>query len=131
MRAAGNKVRRSSSTSTVLPSNLQAERTCPHTRSRNSVSLRYPSAVFNLRLCAPSAVPVGVGSEGSLTLRAAEMDKLLRQGMAYLQDQGLCWPEDRDVTEEHVSTHNHTVEPVPHLMMSWPLHAHMAAALIV
>ena len=55
-------------------------------------------------LCAAhTAVPVGVGSEGALTLRAAEMDKLLSTGMAYTQELGLSWPEDREVTEEHVS----------------------------
>jgi RNA-splicing ligase RtcB len=46
---------------------------------------------------------VGVGSEGSLTLRAAEMDRLLSEGMAYVQELGLCWLEDREVTEETVS----------------------------
>jgi len=50
----------------------------------------------------PPAVPVGVGSEGVLTLRAAEMDKLLNRGMAYVEELGLSWPEDRLVTEENV-----------------------------
>jgi hypothetical protein len=31
------------------------------------------------------------------------MDRLLNSGMKYLEEQGLCWPEDRDVTEDHVS----------------------------
>lgn len=59
-----------------------------------------------LRVCAlrcPAAVPVGVGSEGSLRLGAADMDKLLTGGMAWLEEKGMCWPEDREVTEEHVS----------------------------
>ncbi|WIA31617.1 hypothetical protein OEZ86_002502 [Tetradesmus obliquus] len=47
------------------------------------------------------AVPVGVGSEGSLRLGAADMDKLLTGGMAWLEEKGMCWPEDREVTEEH------------------------------
>jgi RNA-splicing ligase RtcB len=44
----------------------------------------------------------GVGSEGSLRLNVADMDRLLMQGTAFLEDKGLSWPEDRDVTEEHV-----------------------------
>lgn len=48
-------------------------------------------------------MPVGVGSEGPLTLRPPELDKLLNQGMAYTEELGLSWPEDRDVTEEKVS----------------------------
>ncbi len=58
-------------------------------------------------------MPVGVGSEGSLTLRAAEMDKMLKEGMAYVEELGLCWPEDRTVTEETVSaTHMCTANQV-------------------
>jgi hypothetical protein len=50
----------------------------------------------------PAAVPVGVGSEGSLTLRSREMDLLLQRGMAYTEELGLSWPQDREVTEEQV-----------------------------
>lgn len=49
-----------------------------------------------------AAVPVGVGSEGSLRLSSKDMDKLLNSGMAFTQQLGLSWPEDREVTEEHV-----------------------------
>lgn len=52
----------------------------------------------------PAAVPVGVGSEGSLTLRSREMDVLLQRGMAYTEELGLSWPQDREVTEEQVAT---------------------------
>eukprot|EP00775_Hariotina_reticulata_P006207 gene6207-6443_t len=41
------------------------------------------------------AVPVGVGSEGSLHLRPAEMDRLLNEGMKYTEELGLSWPEDQ------------------------------------
>lgn len=47
-------------------------------------------------------MPVGVGSEGAVTLKAADMDRLLTQGMAYTEQLGLSWPEDRHVTEEQV-----------------------------
>jgi RNA-splicing ligase RtcB len=49
-----------------------------------------------------AAIPVGVGSEGSLLLRGTEMDKLLSRGMPFTQELGLSWPEDREVTEEQV-----------------------------
>eukprot|EP00877_Chromochloris_zofingiensis_P007057 jgi/Chrzof1/2604/Cz11g22050.t1 len=47
------------------------------------------------------AVPVGVGTEGSLRLSKDTMDLLLKTGMAFTQSRGLSWPEDRLVTEEN------------------------------
>lgn len=66
------------------------------------VLVHAPSLPMRLLCLLASAVPVGVGSEGALTLRAAEMDKLLNRGMAYVEELGLSWPEDRLVTEENV-----------------------------
>lgn len=81
--------------------------TCALYRLLGSAVELPPSFPSPLPPCpSPAAIPVGVGSEGSLVLRAAEMDKLLSRGMGYVQELGLCWPEDRAVTEETVRAHS-------------------------
>ncbi len=49
-------------------------------------------------------VPVGTGAdERALELDAEALDEVLNEGMAYLERRGLCWPEDRAMTEERGS----------------------------
>eukprot|EP00741_Cyanophora_paradoxa_P001654 tig00000498_g1605.t1 len=46
------------------------------------------------------SVPVGVGSQGSLTLNTRELDDVLARGMEWSLEKGHAWPEDLTHCEE-------------------------------
>lgn len=45
-------------------------------------------------------IPCGVGSEGSVDVRGAEIDKVLDEGAVWAVERGYGWKEDLEVTEE-------------------------------
>lgn len=48
-----------------------------------------------------SKIPCGVGSEGSVSARGSEIDRVLEEGAAWAVNQGYGWAEDLSVTEEN------------------------------
>ncbi|KAG7674949.1 hypothetical protein Ndes2526A_g07698 [Nannochloris sp. 'desiccata'] len=54
----------------------------------------------NLAQALEELIPVGIGEAGAIKLTIAELDKVLRYGMAYTEEKGISWPEDRLVCEE-------------------------------
>jgi tRNA-splicing ligase RtcB len=54
-------------------------------------------------------IPVGVGSEGLITISEQDMEKILRTGIDWAIDHGFAWPKDKDHCEE--SGHLHNAEP--------------------
>jgi tRNA-splicing ligase RtcB len=66
-----------------------------------AADLARPGVLPRLADALYKAVPAGTGADArALPLDAHALDRVLNEGMRYLKDAGLCWPEDLEVTEE-------------------------------
>ena len=45
-------------------------------------------------------IPVGIWEAGAVALNAGELDQVLKLGMDWAENKGLCWPQDKEVCEE-------------------------------
>lgn len=45
-------------------------------------------------------IPVGVGGKSSFISNLKDLDRILNEGVSYLEEKGLAWPEDRECIEE-------------------------------
>jgi tRNA-splicing ligase RtcB len=69
--------------------------------SLTAADLAAPGVLARLADALYKAVPAGTGSDArALQLDAHELERVLSEGMGYLEAAGLCWAEDREVTEE-------------------------------
>ena len=63
--------------------------------------LARPGVLARLADALAARCPAGTGADKrALELSGGELRRVLQEGMGYLEAAGLCWPEDRDVTEE-------------------------------
>ncbi len=66
-----------------------------------AADLAKPGVLNRLADALYKAVPAGTGASArALPLYGAALERVLNEGMGYLEAAGLCWPEDRDATEE-------------------------------
>ena len=42
-------------------------------------------------------IPVGIWEAGAVALNAGELDQVLKLGMDWAENKGLCWPQDKEV----------------------------------